>query len=223
MNKLIFDSSSIISLSEKCFSRVFEEYSKRIELVIPESVEAETVTRPLGIERFELNAVRIQMAVRKNWLRVMPLDPIHEGIARKIMSSANSLLWIGNRPLVLLQEAETHAIALAMQLGSNAVAVDERNTRLVIEDTERLGEFLEKRFGKHVEIDREKQDALKGILGGVKVVRSVELFALAFKQGMLSGELEETKQALEAGLLSLKFSGCAVSRGEIARYLSGEA
>ena len=49
MKKLVFDSSSLISISEKCFMNILGELAENenVEFLIPESVYFESVSIPL--------------------------------------------------------------------------------------------------------------------------------------------------------------------------------
>jgi hypothetical protein len=63
--KILFDSSSLISISETCLSKCLGELQKKMnaDFLISPSVYNEIVAKPLGIKRFSLSAVRLSELV----------------------------------------------------------------------------------------------------------------------------------------------------------------
>ncbi len=90
---------------------------------------------------------------------------------------------------------------------------------MLLEDPMRLKQRLEKGMEKKIAFDGKKIDEFKKMLSGIEIVRSSELIALCFEKGFFADELGQTRQALEAALFAMKYSGCAVSEREIFDYL----
>ena len=220
MNSIVFDSSSIISISEKCFIKIFEHLSKKASLVIPKRVEFESITHPSQIKAFELNALRIRMALKEQWLKSIQLTPEFLQLAVKIKNTANSCFWINDRPFVLIQDGEAETLALMKQLNAGMLMIDERNTRMLVEDIKGLQEYLTMKVAP-IRADEKRIAELKRLLAGINICRSAELIALAFEKGFLDEELEKSRESLEAALYAVRFSGCAVSDKEIQEYLRG--
>lgn len=218
MNSIVLDSSSIISISEKCFIKSFAGLSRKAELVIPKKVEFESIIKPIGIKEFELNALRIKMALKEQWLKSIQLTPEFLRLAVKIKDTANNCFLVDQKPFVLIQDGEAETLALMKQINASILVIDERNTRMLIEDINGLKVYLEHKIGK-ITVNEKSALELRQLISGIKVCRSVELIAFAFEQGFLDEELEKSKESLEAALYAVKFSGCAVSEQEIQEYL----
>ena len=122
---------------------------------------------------------------------------------------------------MLIQDGEAETLALMKQLNARMLVIDERNTRMLVEDIKGLQTYLESKIGRIIP-DEKKIRQLQDLLAGIKICRSTELIALAFEQGFLDEELEKSRESLEAALYAVKFSGCAVSDREIQEFLRGK-
>lgn len=212
------DSSTIISVSEKCLSKILQRLSKENDFIVPEKVEYETVLRPLQIKRFELNALRIRKAIREGTLKVRKNSEHTKELSGKIMELANNSFYTKHGSIQVIQQGEAEMLALAKELKANAVAVDERNTRLIIERPFELENILKNRvFG--TKTNKKNLMELNSMLSKLKVLRSTELMAMAFEEELFEPELLQEKQSIEAVLYAVKFAGCAVSFEEIRNYL----
>ncbi len=120
------------------------------------------------------------------------------------------------------EKGEIEALCLIKELGAEAFAIDERTTRMLIENPLELQKILQARRRIKVGVNKENSKQLQEMFQGTVILRSVELVALAFEQGLLSQELPEGKQSLEAALFAAKYSGCAVSAREINVFLHGK-
>ena len=222
MRKIIFDSSTIISISEKCLTHLLRGLGLEgnVDFLVPQSVYGETVERPLKIKRFELGALRIQQAVEEGWLQLVKPNAVTKDLTRKILDTANSLFFVGGAPLTIIQRGEAETLAVCKHLEAGMVAIDERTTRMLIEDPWRLQEYVAyKQQQQNVRLNEGRLQEFSKLLSDIEVVRSVELVALAYERGYFKGTLLPSKQALEAALYALKFAGCAVSGSEIDRFL----
>ena len=108
--------------------------------------------------------------------------------------------------------------------------MDERITRELIEHPSHVGDLMEKRLHTSVTIDSQSTSLLQRYSGELRILRSVELIAIAFKLGLLeryvaSGEEKDIpdirKKLLESVLWGLKMNGCAVSGQEIEQIVAG--
>jgi len=219
--KAVMDSSSLISISETCLMDVFGNLVEKTgaDFFIPKTVEEESVLRPLKIKRFELNALRIKKAIQKKWIKVAGVDSTTRGEMNLIASIANNVFFSNEKAIKLIQAGEAEALALLKNLGANLLVVDERTTRMLIEKPMALKEFMERRQGIKIKVNEKNLGKFQEMFKGIAIVRSVELIALAFERGLVAGEIEQTKQALEACLFALKYRGCAVSAKEILDFM----
>ena len=221
MAKLVFDTSSLISVSENCLMRIISAISseKGAELIIPEGVYYESVSHPLQIRRFELNALRIKDAVDSGAIKIMKLNAAAKKSAEIIENLANSLFEISGEKISLVHAGEIETLALANSINADLIVMDERTTRMLVEDAYRLRDRMEEKYESKVDIDAGKLAELQGMFAGAKIVRSVELIAYAYEKGYSEPELKKTRLALEAALYAAKYGGCAVSLEEIQQFL----
>ncbi|MCD6434351.1 MAG: hypothetical protein J7L14_01945 [Candidatus Diapherotrites archaeon] len=221
-NIVVVDSSAIITMSSTCFINVFEKLKKdwNYRFVVPESVYYETVERPLEIPRFELNAVRVKHLFDNNVLEVAKKTTKLQKTSSEILRLANSCFSSHGKFLKVLQKADAEVLALAKELNAKMVAVDERTARMIIENPEALRNIIEGRTHSSVELDKEQAYMLKENFKDIFFIRSAELLSYAFSSRMFD-EIEFSKKALEALLISAKLNGCGISFGEIDEFLSG--
>ena len=223
MKTIVVDSSSIITLSSSCLIRLMKHLANEegISFVIPESVYNESVKRPVKIKRFELNAVRIRDAVEEGYLKLARTTPEITREMHRMHDITMRMCTIRGRECRLVDLGEAETLALAKKLGSDTLLIDERTTRTLIEGPDRLAEFLKRRHGVPVQLNKSAISEFRQEFGHIKVIRSTELIALAYDNRAFDKELHHSKQALEAALYSAKFAGCAISISEIQEYLKG--
>ena len=218
MNELIFDSSSIISIAQNCLMKVLESLSKKTNnhFVITKGVEFESVIKPLTITKFELNALRIKRAIDLDWFKVEP----NEIDSTQIENLANNIFFSENKPIKIIHKGEAEALALYKKLNASVLVIDERTTRMLIEEPKNLEKKLKFHYRKKIKMNTGNLKKFSSFVGKINIVRSAELIAKAFDLGCFEGELENSNKSLEAALFALKFNGCAVSLEEIKEYLS---
>ncbi|MBI5553120.1 MAG: hypothetical protein HY917_00070 [Candidatus Diapherotrites archaeon] len=221
VTRMVLDSSTLICISEKGLSYVFEGLASRknLKFVIPQEVIQESVNTPMDIKRFELNALRIKKLVSGSAFEVVSLDADSHHLTQEILEASNRVYWIGGNPLHLMHLGESATLALLRQVDAHAVGIDERTARMIIESPQRLREILSARNEVNVDIDQGELSRLKKLVGDVRFFRSIELIALAFQEGILEQELGTDPEALSATLYALKYGGCAVSEKEINEFV----
>jgi len=221
MKKIVFDSSTLISLSDKCLMNVMGRMAKGegVYFLIPQSVLDETVLYPIKIRKFELNAVRISNAIDRDWLNIVKSTKTTRQNIARIEKLADNACMADNKPLKILQRGEIETLAVAKELGADAIAIDERTTRMLMEEPSALKEVLQNRLKKKIRMNNQVVKEFREFVGSIPVVRSVELIALSYERDYFGEELPKNKTALEAALFAAKLSGCAVSGEEIKHYL----
>ncbi len=219
--KIIFDSSTLISLSSSCLINVLKEIKENtgVELIIPKSVEFECVTHPLGINRFELNAVRIRKAVQDGAIQIAEKTNQRDTETGRLSRLANSIFYANGRKIEILQRGELEMLAIAKEIGAKILAVDERTARMIIENPSALQALISRRRHKKVNVNKNALNEFRDLFPGLSFVRSSELIAYAFEKGILEKELGKGKESVEAALYAVKFSGCGISLEEIRNYL----
>jgi len=215
---IVCDSSSLISLTDSCFIHVIyflkKKYSGRF--IIPPSVEKECVEQPMHIKNYALHAIRLKRAIAENMIDVV--EAKSEPAAEEIKFIANSIFHAEGTPLRLLHAGEADVLSLALELGVDNILMDERTTRMLVEDPESLRQHLEHELGKQIGINEKSLSAFSRATRKIRFFRSTELILLAHELGYFAdyGELE--REAVEASLYKLKYSGCAIGFGEIGDY-----
>jgi predicted nucleic acid-binding protein len=211
---IVVDSSSIISLAVNCLSHVLNKFDAKF--FITPMVYEEVISRPSGSRRFALESMRIQLLIKSGALVVQ--KPKGD-LTNRVLDAANRIYEIKGRELKIIHPAEAEAIALADEIGAEAFLIDERTTRLLMEDPYELKELLSHRNKADVRVDEGQLRRLRGILPDVPVIRSAELVAVAYEKGHLTRmHGVEDKSVLEAALSALKFSGCSITWDEIGEY-----
>lgn len=218
MKVLIFDSSSLISLSMNGLlpelKRLKEHFNGKF--IITKDVKYEVVDRPLKIKRFEFEALRAKSFIEEKVLGLPDcLEVREEEINMKtseIMDLANSMFVGRGKNVNMIHKGEASCLGLAKILDKkgieNVLCIDERTMRMLIEKPENLQKLLSKKL--HINV-RLKQSNFK-FFKGFKVIRSCELIYIAFKKKLFRWK---SSNILDAVLWALKFKGCAVSRDEI--------
>jgi hypothetical protein len=220
---ILCDSGVLISLTAGCLDSIlyfFAEHHK-MRFVIPPSVEYETVTRPMynGLRKHLFSAIRIKDAIDDGV--VVVVDANVENDAKKLMNAANNLFYVKGKPIRLIQFGESEMLALALELGIENILIDERTTRMLIEAPFSLKEHMESEFQVNVMVNKGSFRDFSSKVSPLKVLRSSELVILAYENGYFRHFTNLQKEALEAALYKMKYSGCSISFEEIHSYLSG--
>ncbi len=213
------DASSLISLTDSCFVHVIyflkKKYSGRF--IIPPSVEKECVERPLHMKNYALHAIRLKRAIAEGMIDVV--EGKQEKKAEELMFAANNLFFSGGTPIRLLHRGESDVISLALEIGVDNLLMDERTCRMLVEDPESLRQHVEHELGKPVDINEKNLSLFSRATKRLRFFRSGELALLAYEKGYFSDYKGLERDAVEASLYKLKYSGCAIGFGEIEEYV----
>ncbi len=218
MKALIFDSGTLINLSMNGLLNVLEDLKKVFngKFLITKQVKFETVDRPMGIQRFELGALRVQNLIDKGILELPPSIGIDEEVINKklqeLMDLANHSLQANGKWIKIVSEAETSCLVLSSELSKrnveNVIAIDERTTRILAEKPENLEKLISNKIHQRVQIISKNFDAF----ANHKFIRSSEILYVAYKKNLLG---LQGKKVLEALLYATKYKGAAISFEEI--------
>ncbi|MCI0504146.1 hypothetical protein L0Y65_05560 [Candidatus Micrarchaeota archaeon] len=218
---VLCDSGVLISLTAGCLDNILYFFADHynVRFVIPPSVEYETVTRPLynGLRKHLFSAIRIKDAIADGVVEVVDAKVEDEG--RRIMNAANSMFYMKGKPIRLVQYGESEMLALALALGVDNILIDERTTRMLIEAPFQLKAHLESEFQVNVMVNKASFRELSSRVSQLKVLRSSELVMLAYEHGYFKNFSNLQKEALEAALYKMKYSGCSISFDEIREYM----
>lgn len=227
MRTIVFDTGPIISLSMNNLLGIIKKLKEKFdgEFYITPSIKKEAIDRPLDSKKFKFEAIQVFKQLQEGVFKIYPnnMDPL----AEELLSLSNNTFKAQGNYIQIVHYAEMEVVAAALTLGATAVVIDERTTRLLIENPQLIKERLEKKLHTNVEINKENLTEIKKKLQGITVLRSVELVTIAYEKGYLNEYvLKEIKQPkkelLEAVLWGVKLSGCAVSEDEINNLLRFE-
>jgi len=226
MKNIIFDSGPIISLATNNLLWVLEELKKKYngDFYITQAVKKEIVDRPLRGKKYKFEALQVIHLISNGTLKV------HKDGVRKqtmdLLTLANNCFSIFGKAMSTVQYSEIEALALAIKLDSDALVIDERTLRWIIEKPEKIEKLLEMRVNKDVKINTAKLKKFGQLTKKVKIIRSTELVTRAFELGLLNKYLPKMPQAkktlIEALLWGIKLNGCAISKEEIDKLIQIE-
>jgi len=230
MKSLIFDSSALITITMNNLIWILDSLKPSLEgdFCICSEVKAELVDNPLNTKRFEFEALQVMQEIRSGTLKLIEITPAVKDLSYKLLDIANHSFKSKGAWITIVHKGEMEALATAVSLNLAALVVDERTTRLLIENPAALRELLQSKLHTRVEINRENLRQLRYIVRNVKVIRSVEIVIVAYEKGLLNkfipDNVEKPRQVLLDGLLwGLKLRGCAVSKDEISQITHLEA
>ncbi len=214
MNRIACDASSIITLSSNCLLWILKRF-ENIEFIMPPYVKKESVDIPISSKRHGFDAMRNGNYINSA-LKVLDTDI---ELRDKLLNLANSIFTSKNHNFKIVHRGEIDMIAVAKKHGIETLLVDEKNTRLLIEDVPRLKRMIEHRTGRKIEINQKVRETLANELKGLKIIRSSELVAEAVKMGVIDWPYSK-RQLLRSALYALKFKGCAITEGEIVELVN---
>ena len=220
MKAMIFDAGPIISLTTNNLLWLLAPLKEKFggEFYITENVRKELVEKPLKTKKFKFEALQVQDQIEKGVLKVIKNGKT-KAKAEQLLNIANNVFYVHKHPLRTLQAGELETLAAAKLMNVPYVVVDERITRLLLENPGQMEQLLEKRLHTDVKVRRDKLVKLHKEVEGVKLIRSFELAAIAYELGLLDDYIAKIPDArkllLQAVLWGIKLNGCSVGQGEI--------
>ncbi|MBD3259263.1 hypothetical protein GF371_01370 [Candidatus Woesearchaeota archaeon] len=228
---IIFDTGPIITftLNELLWllDRLKEKYKG--EFYITESVRKELITRPLHSKKYMFEAIRVNDKINEGVLNLIENDEISSK-GKQLTDWANNSFKARGKYIELVHKAEIDSLAAALFLNSSAVVIDERTTRMLIEEPYELAKLMEKKLHTKIEINEKTLNKFRDATKGLRIIRSVELVVIAYEMGLLDryvtskGKVDKKmkKVLLEGVLWALKLNGCAISKKNIKAILKLE-
>ncbi|MAF99082.1 MAG: hypothetical protein CMH61_00565 [Nanoarchaeota archaeon] len=219
MKSLCFDSGPIISLAMGRLLWILKPLKEHFggKFYITPSVRRELVERPLKIKRFQFEALEVIKLLKEGVIEVY--DTIPQNIANKLDHMANKTYTRDGRPLKIIHSGEIETVACAMALKNHGIVMDERTTRLLIEKPTQLKKLLGRRLHTSVQPIPQNIKEFTTFVGKIKIIRSIELVAAAYKLGILNDYIPALRNGkstlLDAVLWGTKYNGCAVTENEI--------
>lgn len=219
-DSIVFDTGPIISLAMNDMLWILEPLKKnfRGNFYIPASVKRELIDRPLEIKRFKFEALRVLSYVSRNVLEIIEQEQITSK-TKYLMDLANRTYNAKGNFMQIVHYGEMEALAAAIIMKSSAFVVDERTTRMLIENPDRLKDIMEHKLHVKLEVNKANLDGFRKEAKDIKLIRSTELAVVAYDLGLLDGFLPKMenpdRELLDGVLWGMKLNGCSISDREI--------
>lgn len=228
---IVFDTGPIISLATNNLLWILKPLKEKLggEFYITEKVKEELIDRALSIRRFEFEAMQISQLINDGIIKIVKNKDIKR-LSNKLIELANHSFKAKGNWVKIVSLPEIEALAADALFDADATVVDERTTRLLIENSPNLTKLMEFRLHCKVEPNKDNIREFKKILKNIRIIRSTELVTIAYKLGLLNSYLPSNKVAknprkrlLNAALWAVKVRGCSISKKEIEQIVRLEA
>ncbi|MBS3100999.1 hypothetical protein J4204_02615 [Candidatus Woesearchaeota archaeon] len=228
MKSLIFDAGPIISLATNNLLWILEPLKKKFngKFYITEPVRRELVDKPLETKKFKFEAIQVEKLLETGVIEIADNSFIREKTPR-LLGTANEIFRAYNNYMRIVHFAEISVIAAAINLNADAIVIDEKTTRFLMENPKMIVEILRKTLHTPISINESNLKEFRNNVNNIRAIRSVELVAVAYELGILDSYItkipDARKNLLESVLWGVKLNGCAVSKDEIGQILRIEA
>jgi len=213
---IFFDSSTLISLATTCNLHWLKQLKKDYggDFFITPAVKSETIERGLNSLRFRYEALRLKLLLDSGVLKLYG-ENVTEDV-NELTYLINNTYFALDKPLKIVQLGEMTALAGALKENADALAVDERTTRLVVENPSALQELFTKKLHTKISVNKDNLQKWENLVSEkFEIFRSTEFALVAWKKNLL---IDDSKDSLIGILWALKFAGCAISENEINTY-----
>ena len=228
MKSLVFDAGPIISLATNNLLQILPPLKEKFQgnFYLTESVKKELIDRPLEIKKFKFEAIQVEKLIEEGVLEVIDSNFIRQETP-KLFGIANNIFRAFNHNMHIVHVAEMSVIAAALGIKADAIIIDEKTTRLLIENPRFLLEIMRKTLHTTIGISESNLKEFRDRTKNTKTIRSVELVAMAYELGYLDSYItkipDARKNLLESVLWGVKLNGCAVSKDEIEQIIKLES
>lgn len=221
MKTLIFDTGPIISLVTNNLLWILEPLKKQFngDFIISKSVKKELIDKPLTSKKFKFEALFVQTFIKKNIINITNQDILVK--TNSLLKLANQIYIAGKKPMHIVDRAEMETLALASQLNSRAIVIDERTTRLLMENPKKLAKLFSKKLHTKIKINMKTLREFQKQAGKISIIRSVDLLIYAFEKNMLDKFIPDSnkKELLDALIWGVKTRGCSIAVEEIHKIM----
>lgn len=227
MKHVIFDAGPIISLTTSNLLWILEELKKSLNgsFSMPLGVKRELIDRPLETRRFKFEALQVQSLIERGVINVIN-DPVVQQKAQQLLNLANSILSAHGQNIKIVQIGEMETLAAALLFKADAIVLDERITRTLLENPKGLQLLMEKRLHMQLKLNERALSDFEEQTRQITIIRSIELVTIAYERGLLDKFVVKLPNArrelLESILWSVKLNGCSVTDDEIDTIVRAE-
>ena len=227
MRSMIFDAGPIISLATNNLLWILDPLKKKFkgEFYITDAVKRELVDVPLETKKFKFEAIQVQKLIEDGVIKIYDDSTIKEK-ATGLLEFANHVFRAFDNYMKIIHYAEMSVLAAAMSLKSDAVVIDEKTTRLLMEEPNVMLNIMKKNMHSSIGLNESNLKQFRNSTKDIHTIRSVELVTVAYEQKLLDGFVTDIpdarKNLLESVLWGVKLNGCAVTREELERIIKLE-
>ena len=227
MKSLVFDAGPVISLATNNLLSILEPLKKEFKgnFYITEAVKREIVDRPLETKKFKFEAIQVERLIEDGVLEVIDSKYVQD-TTPNLLNTANEIFKAYNHGMRIVHFAEISVIAAAHSINADAIVLDEKVTRFLIENPRSILDILKKTLHTSISVNENNLKEFSIYAGKIKIIRSIELVTLAYELGLLDNYLikipDARKNLLESVLWGVKLNGCAVSKDEIEQIVKLE-
>jgi hypothetical protein len=227
MKNVIFDAGPIISLTTSNILWILEELKKKLNgsFSMPLGVKRELIDRPLETRRFKFEALQVQSLIERGVINVITDQAVQQK-AQQLLNLANSILSAHGQNIKIVQVGEMETLAAALLFNADAIVIDERITRTLLENSKGLQLLMEKRLHMQLKLNEKALHDFEEQTRHVSIIRSIELVTVAYERGLLDDYIVKIPNArrelLESVLWSVKLNGCSVTDDEIGTIVRAE-
>jgi len=181
---------------------------------ITQDVERELITKPLLTKRFEFEALQVLSLVEQGVLKV-----VKSVNSKNLDDLSNNIFYCRNHPMRILHAGELSSLQYAVDSNASLV-IDERTTRVMVEDPLIMSKILRRKLHCGVRIDQNNLKKFSLAVKGVKIIRSAEVAAVAYMAGLLNKfktkSIPNSSYRLIDGIIwGVKLNGCSITEREI--------
>ena len=220
MKSIFFDAGPVISLATNNLLEVLGKLKSRYngKFYFSGAVKKELIDVPFNSRKFKFEAIQIMKAVENGVFEIFPEEKTSK-LTNSLLDLANNIYFAEGTGIRIVHKGEIDSIAGAKILDSEAVAIDERTTRMLIENPRELKDLLGSRLHKKVRLNEENLEKFRNAVGAIKIIRSSEIAAVSYEIGLMKDYLPKVPEAgrelLDGVLWGIKLNGCAISKEEI--------
>jgi hypothetical protein len=227
MRSIVFDTGPIISLTTNNLLWLLEPLKKKYKghFHITPDVRRELIDRPLQTKKFKFEALQVMTYINDGVLEIVENDDIEQK-TNTLLNLANNIFKAFGKYMQIIHRAEMSAVASSLHYHGQAVVVDERTTRVIIENPKKLVNILRHTLHTNIEINQPNLKEFTKLTRGLRMIRSAELVTVAYEMGLLNKFLANIpnpkKTLLESVLWGVKLQGCAISKKEVEQLIRME-
>jgi predicted nucleic acid-binding protein len=221
---IVFDTGPIINLAINNLLWLLEALKKssNVDFYISPKVYEELINKPLNTKKYKLEAFQVLPYINKGIVKVYKHPKIKQ-IAEELEFYANNTFKIRDKNVKIVHAGEIEALATTLFLEADAIGIDERTTRHLIEKPEKIAQHMEHKIHAEVKIDWKNLNTIKKKVKDVRVIRSAELVTIGFEKGLFKRYGEKNRFAiLEGALWAVKLNGCSMKEQEIKQIIKME-